>query len=365
MQPEYIALDRRCPIPVNKQEAIGIESSINHRKNMPDFKFKPLLHTGLCALLAAALHIPSDLTSTHANAQSWELRKLTIVDLPRNHPAATFLPDLVKRLASSEGGGSPVSEGEFLALFDRPESRQVYSSQLIKVATPRSVTIQNKAHEDFSRVFLTDKRVQRGVAFLEEKKDLLDSAGREYGVAPEDIVSILMWESGLGEFTGNYRVFNVLVAQLLYLEEAQQEAVRRITAKGEADPLSTAGVAGTQEERFAKIRRRCVGNLAALLRQSKATGVDPLSLHGSWAGAIGYPQFMPASMPHAADGDGDGKIDLHSWPDAVMSVARYLKERGKYGPTDAERRRAIFSYNPITSYVNGVIKYADAILAKR
>ena len=297
--------------------------------------------------------------------QSWEIHKSAIIDLPRNHPAASYLPDLVRRLASSQGSGQPVSEAEFLALFDRPESREVYASQLIKVATPRSVAIQNKAHEDFSRVFLTEKRVKRGVDFLDEKKDLLDAAEQKYGVARKDIVSILMWESGLGEFTGNYRVFNVLIAQLLYMKEAQQAAVRRITARGEADPLASAEVAKKQEERFAKIRRRCVGNLVALLRHSKATGVDPLSLHGSWAGAIGYPQFMPASMPHAADGDGDGTINLHSWPDAVMSVARYLKERGKYGPTDSARRKAIFSYNPLDSYVNGVIKYAEAVWARR
>jgi len=318
----------------------------------------------LAVLVSPFLDRP-DAVAAMEPPQSWEIQKSAIVDLPRNHPAAPYLPDLVKRLASTQGGGQPVSEAEFLALFDRPESREVYASQLIKVATPRSVAIQNKAHEDFSRVFLTEKRVKRGVDFLEEKKDLLDAAEQKYGVARKDIVSILMWESGLGEFTGNYRVFNVLIAQLLYMEEAQQAAVRRITARGEADPLASAEVAKKQEERFAKIRRRCVGNLVALLRQSKATGVDPLSLHGSWAGAIGYPQFMPASMPHAADGDGDGTIDLHSWPDAVMSVARYLKERGKYGPTDSARRKAIFSYNPLDSYVNGVIKYAEAVWARR
>ena len=317
------------------------------------------------AVLVSPFLDRSDAVAAMEPPQSWEIHKSAIVDLPRTHPAASYLPDLVKRLASSQGGGQPVSEAEFLALFDRPESREVYASQLIKVATPRSVAIQNKAHEDFSRVFLTEKRVKRGVDFLEEKKDLLDAAEQKYGVARKDIVSILMWESGLGEFTGNYRVFNVLIAQLLYMEEAQQAAVRRITARGEADPLASAEVAKKQEERFAKIRRRCVGNLVALLRHSKATGVDPLSLHGSWAGAIGYPQFMPASMPHAADGNGDGTIDLHSWPDAVMSVARYLKERGKYGPTDAARRKAIFSYNPIDSYVNGVIKYAEAVWARR
>ena len=318
----------------------------------------------LAVLVSSFLDRP-DAVAAMEPPQSWEIQKSAIVDLPRNHPAASYLPDLVKRLASTQGGGQPVSEAEFLALFDRPESREVYASQLIKVATPRSVAIQNKAHEDFSRVFLTEKRVKRGVDFLEEKKDLLDAAEQKYGVARKDIVSILMWESGLGEFTGNYRVFNVLIAQLLYMEEAQQAAVRRITAQGEADPLASTEVAKKQEERFAKIRRRCVGNLVALLRHSKATGVDPLSLHGSWAGAIGYPQFMPASMPHAADGDGDGTINLHSWPDAIMSVAKYLNERGKYGAADAARRKAIFSYNPIDSYVNGVIKYAEAVWARR
>lgn len=321
----------------------------------------PVVFAGLVSVFL----IRPDVVEASDFPQSWELRRATIIDLPRTHPAASYLPDLIKRLASRQGGGSPVSEADFLALFDRPESRRVYSSQLIKVATPRSVQIQNKAHADFSRVFLTEKRVKRGVAFLEEQKELLARAEQTYGVAPKDIVSILMWESGLGEFTGNYRVFNVLVAQLLYLEEAQQEAVRRITAGGEADPLTSAAVAEKQKERFAKIRRRCVGNLVALLRHSKATGVDPLSLHGSWAGAIGYPQFMPASMPHAADGDGDGNIDLHSWPDAIMSVAKYLNERGKYSSTDAARRRALFSYNPIDSYVNGVIKYAEAISKAR
>ncbi len=317
--------------------------------------------TGAFAVLVLPILTRPNMAVALDSPQAWELQKSTIVDLPRTHPAASYMPDLIKRLSAAQGGGSPVSEAEFLALFDRSESRTVYGSQLIKVATPRSVQIQNKAHEDFSRIFLTEKRVKRGVAFLEEQKELLGRAEQTYGVAPKDIVSILMWESGLGEFTGKYRVFNVLVAQLLYLEEAQQEAVRRIKAGGEADPLASAEVARKQEERFAKIRRRCVGNLVALLRHSKATGVDPLSLHGSWAGAIGYPQFMPASMPHAADGDGDGNVNLHSWPDAIMSVAKYLNERGKYGTADAARRKALFSYNPIDSYVNGVIKYAEAI----
>jgi membrane-bound lytic murein transglycosylase B len=292
---------------------------------------------------------------------SWEIRKSAIINLSRNHPAARFLPGLVKGLAAKAGAGASVSEAEFLALFDRADSRQVYADYLIKVATPRSVKIQNKEHADYSKVFLAEKRIKRGVDFLKEHETLLKKAEQQYGVAPQDIVSILMWESGLGEFTGKLRVFNVFMAQLLFLEEAQHEAVRRMIDKGESNPLASFEIIEHQKQRFEKIRRRCVSNMIALLRQCKATGVDPLNQRGSWAGAIGYPQFMPASMPHADDGDGDGDIDLHTWPDAIMSVGKYLKERGKYGPTEKARRKAIFSYNPLDSYVDGVVKYADAI----
>ena len=327
--------------------------------------FRVLIGPHVLTALIALSVVPPDFLGASEKPDAWELRRSMIVNLPRSHPAAPYMPDLIRRLISAKGAGLPVSEAEFLALFDKPESRKVYGGHLVRLATPRSVVNQNKAHRDYSRTFMAEKRVKRGVLFLRNKKNLLDAAENEYGVFRKDIVSILMWESGLGEFTGNLRVFNVLVAQLLYLEEAQQEAIRQIRAKGDANPLASPALVIKQEKRFAKIRRRCVGNLVALLRQSKAKGVDPLSLTGSWAGAIGYPQFMPASMSYAADGDGDGKIDLHSWPDAVMSVAKYLKERGNYGPTDSQRRKAIFSYNPLDSYVNGVIKYADAIWEQR
>lgn len=334
--------------------------------SIPSFSFDRFRHL-LAALLVAAIWSGGNAFANDeqdASPSSWEIRKSAIINLSRTHPAARFLPELVKKLAAKEGPGAPVSEAEFLALFDRPESRQVYADYLIKVATPRSVKIQNKEHADYSKVFLAEKRINRGVTFLKEQETLLKAAEQRYGVARKDIVSILMWESGLGEFTGDLRVFNVFMAQLLFLEEAQQEAVRRMVAKNEANPLTSPEVVETQKQRFDKIRRRCVGNMVALLRQCKATGVDPLTQRGSWAGAIGYPQFMPASMPHAADGDDDGDIDLHSWPDAVMSVGRYLKERGKYGTTEKSRRSAIFSYNPLDSYVDGVVAYADAIWAR-
>ncbi|MEE2709184.1 MAG: lytic murein transglycosylase [Gemmatimonadota bacterium] len=291
----------------------------------------------------------------------WKIRTAYKLDGFFNRPDTTYIDDLVARLESEEGGGIPVSRNEFLALLDRPESQEIYRDQLVKIATPRSVQIQNQEHRDFLNVFMMEKRLKAGVAFLHDQGPMLAEAETRYGVRRRDIVSILMWESGLGEFTGELKVFSVLMGQLLFLDSAQKYAVAQMVERGEASPLDDTEVVALQKKRFNRIKNRCVGNLVALLRQSKAANADPLEQLGSWGGAIGYPQFMPFSMGYAVDGDQDGTVNLHTWPDAIMSVGNYLKVRGKYGPEEGERLGAIHSYNPIESYVNGVITYADAI----
>ena len=275
-----------------------------------------------------------------------------------------YVEDLTNRLSSTEGPGTPVSKSEFIALLGRPESREVYSDKLIKVATPKSVEIQNQEHSNFLNVFMREKRLVAGVSFLSSQSTTLTEVQERYGVAQQDIVSILMWESGLGEFTGNLKVFNVLMGQLLFLDAAAEYAVAEMIAAGDSSYNGEGDSAGRQVERFDRIKKRCVNNLVALLRQSKSSETDPLSHLGSWGGAIGYPQFMPFSMVYAVDGDGDGTVNLHTWPDAIMSVGSYLKQRGEYGPDIEDRRGAIHSYNPIDSYVDGVIAFADTIWAR-
>ena len=257
------------------------------------------------------------------------------------------IQELLRRLESIEGEGLPVSAEEFGAYCDRADSR-VDVEALMKYAAPGSIRSQNMDHGRYRRSLMQESRVKAGARFLHEHKDLLREAEKRYGVAQQDIVSILMWESGLGKITGDTPVFNVLLAQLLYLEDAR----RRHSEPGPQD-----------QKRFEKLKGRAVANLSALLRLSKSLGQDPTIQRGSWAGAIGYPLFMPASLKYAADGDGDGLIDLHHWPDVIFSVAKYLHEHG-YNTSYRGRKRGIHRYNPLDSYVNGVITYADAIMNK-
>jgi len=271
----------------------------------------------------------------------------------------SHIRDLIEQLESYQGEGSRVTKAEFKRLLERPEAKQVYAKKLLKYATPASIKLQNKAHRDYSHVFMQEKRLRAGVEFLRKYDKFLKQAQKHYGVARQDIVSILMWESGLGEFTGNLRIFNIFMAQLLFLERAQQHAIEQMN--GKKNPLKSSEIAAREKKRFNKIKKRAIRSLVALLRQSKAKGIDPLTIKGSWGGAIGYVQFMPYRMNYAVDGDRDGTINLHSWADAIFSVANYLKKFGNYDRSDKGRKKGIFSYNHNDSYVKGVIAYADAI----
>jgi membrane-bound lytic murein transglycosylase B len=295
-----------------------------------------------------------------ASAQSavttWELSEKSLFS--GGKPANPRIATLLDALAAPAGAGQPVTEAEFRALLSRL-SPEVYADKIIKYATPQSIAIQNKEHANFSRIFLKPHRVKAGVRFLEEHQLELEAAERLYQVQKKDIVAILMWESGLGEFVGNHYIVNVFLGQILYLDAARDLAVRDMIARGEAD--STALTLGEAEaKRLERLKRSAAANLVTLLRLSKEKGVDPAIQKGSWGGAIGYVQFMPNSMPFARDGDGDGRIDLTSWPDAIHSVANFLHANG-YGVTSKARRRAIRAYNPLDSYVDGVSLYADTI----
>lgn len=273
----------------------------------------------------------------------------------------SYLRELIQQLESYQGEGSRVRLAEFEQLLSRRETKQVYIKELVRYATPKSRKRQNQAHKNLLKVVMQKKRLRAGVKFIRKYDHLLKRAQKRYGVARQDIVSILMWESNLGKFTGHLRIFNVFMGQLLFLEVAQQYAVKQMLAKGKENPLKSAKMIVKEKQRFQKIKKRAIISLVALLRQSKAKGIDPLTVKGSWGGAIGYVQFMPYRMNYAVDGNQDGIIDLNSWSDAIFSVANYLKNFGNYDSSYNGRKKGIFSYNHSNSYVDGVIAYADAI----
>jgi membrane-bound lytic murein transglycosylase B len=150
---------------------------------------------------------------------------------------------------------------------------------------------------DYRSRYLEDKRIQAGVAFWRANAAALDRAAERYGVPQEIVVAIIGVETYWGRITGNFRTIDVLATLSFdYLRRADY---------------------------YRK-------ELLELLLLAREQGTDPLGYKGSFAGAIGLPQFMPGSVRRfAVDFDGDGRIDLAgSATDAIGSVASFLAAHG-------------------------------------
>lgn len=288
--------------------------------------------------------------------RKWKISLGTI--LPHDKPANKYIEKIIAKLAEEDENGPPISL-EYFKNLCRRASPTVYVDALKKYATPVSISTQKKEHADYSSVFMKEKFQRAGANFLRSYKSTLKKAQYKYGVHRKDIVSILMWESGLGEYVGDYKVFNIFMGQILYLEKARKLAIKEIKKKGNPNSINFK-FTDRDRKRFERIKNRAVDNLVALIKISKRKNFDPLSQRGSWGGAIGYVQFMPYRLNLAVDGNNDKRVDLCCFPDAIFSVANYLKEFG-YKMDYKSRKKGIHGYNPINSYVHGVIKYADAI----
>lgn len=246
---------------------------------------------------------------------------------------------------------------ELKALLSRKDAVELddfHRKRIEAIASPHSVRVQRQEHIDWVPKLVNPETLARGGRFFEEYRETFRMAYEKTGVDPRDILAVLNWESKLGEYRGEYDVFRIFVGQIFTIDEVERSLYLR-GAYSEPGAMDRPRAL----ERIGRIKDRAVNNLGELLIQSKVRGFDPCSVKGSWAGAIGIPQFMPASMSYAADGDGDGVIDLNTVEDAILSVATYLAGNGYHS------RGAQYSlkrYNPEEAYVRGVSLYSDHVV---
>jgi membrane-bound lytic murein transglycosylase B len=195
-----------------------------------------------------------------------------------------FIADMVDRHGFSE----EALTGLFMQV--RPQA------QVIRTMTPPAEAPQ-RSWQAYRSLFLNPRRIDAGVRFREANAAALQRAVDEYGVPAEIVVAIIGVETVYGRNTGKFRVLDAL-----------------------------ATLAFDYPPRASYFR----GELEQFLLHAREADVDPLSLRGSYAGAIGIPQFMPGSYRRfAVDFDGDGRRDLIGSPaDAIGSVAHFLSEHG-------------------------------------
>ena len=149
----------------------------------------------------------------------------------------------------------------------------------------------------YKKLFLEEKRIANGKNFINENRELFKKVENEFGVPKEIITSILGVETRYGKIKGSYRVL---------------------------DSLATLGFDFPRRSKFFK------SELVQFFILTRENNLDINSVQGSYAGAMGYGQFISSSYrAYAVDYDGDGYADLfNSIPDAVASIANYLKIHG-------------------------------------
>ncbi len=175
-----------------------------------------------------------------------------------------------------------------------------FNSTVVRLMQPPAKTFQKNWRVYRSR-FIDPVRIEAGARFWRDNAATLERAEKEYGVPANIIVGIVGVETIYGRDTGSFRVLDAIATLAFDFPESHPRARERAE--------------------FFK------GEVEQFLTWQSRRGSDPFEPRGSFAGAMGLPQFMPSSwVKYAIDFDGDGSVDLWKSPaDVIGSVANYFK----------------------------------------
>ena len=265
----------------------------------PRYRRLPLLTTLLCACAFACGALPAAAAPAKARAKAVKPAKPAPKRMNYEGEQADYLswPDgaaFAEDMVAKHGFARPEVDALLgqLRLVDA-------AVQLVKPMPPG----KPKNWQAYSKQFIEPLRIAAGVEFWNAHADALARAEAMFGVPAEIIVGIIGVETIYGRNTGRFRVADVLATLAFAYPDVPNRAARMTFFRSELE------------------------NTMLLARKE---GIDPLSLLGSFAGAVGLPQFMPGSiMSYAVDFDGDGMVDLRNSPvDAIGSVANFLARHG-------------------------------------
>ena len=283
-----------------------------------------------------------------------------------------FVPDGALALAAGDTGWKPLVDRLAADGLDRAGLERIFvtgqveyepaimarkvDAMVKKEFEPRPAPTHKTLQQSSYRYFLTPPAIEEGVRFIAANRPAFDRAAREYGPPPELITAFLMVETKLGSYLGDRDALSVLAS---LARSDSLDAIAPFMKTLHNDPQRMTYAAGAARDRAGWAYRE----LVALLRYAKANGQSPGSIPGSIYGAIGICQFMPTNaLRFGIDGDNNGKVDLFTPADAIVSVASYLRGYGfKQRMTEAEAKAVVYAYNHSDLYVLAVMTVADRI----
>lgn len=273
-------------------------------------KFAPRLpcQRSLCILLALCA---TCLTATVVHAQSATRQQHPLIKPAKTNNRAksriTAQNSTLANFSQSQEVNTFIDAMVARNGFDRSALQALlnqvrYLDKVLQLIKP-AASVKNKNWQTYRSRFVEPQRIALGVAFWDQHAVALQRAEIQYGVPAEIIVAILGVETVYGRDTGHFRVLDALATLAFHYPQSANRDARMAFFRNE---------------------------LESTLLLARDANMDPLSLRGSYAGAIGWPQFMPSSIrAYAVDFDGNGKIDLRTSPvDAIGSVANFLQSHG-------------------------------------
>lgn len=214
------------------------------------------------------------------------------------------------------------------ALRDVLAQAEIKATILKKIATPAERSLTWGEYRD---IFITKERINAGATFWRENEEMLNRIALETGVPVEMLVGIIGVETYFGRITGKDRVL---------------------------DALATLAFEYPPRSKFFR------NELVQFLILAREEGMDPTEPTGSYAGAMGRPQFMPSSFrAYAVDATGDGKRDIWgNWADVAGSIASYFNAHGwKSGAAIATRATLGSQWQGALPKPKNTLKVADTV----
>ena len=230
-----------------------------------------------------------------------------------------------------------------------------YDRRLRRLDRVVTFNAMNPDSEDIYAQFTEPFAMRLARRFLRKHRPHLEAVEAQYGGPKEILVGILLGETQFGNAKLPYRVLEVFTT--LAVEGQPGSVDRHFARMRDAHPeVEKEWLAS----RLVKKAEFAFQELVAVLSMFRENAAHIYDVRGSYAGAIGMPQFLPSSyLRWAVDGNGDGQVDLNNLDDVLPSIANYLREHGWTPDAQFEQQwRSVWRYNNSTNYTRTIFEIA-------
>ena len=242
--------------------------------------------------------------------------------------------------------------------FDPTKIKRLYSRPQVSFEADGVILLltYKEAHVDYDQ-FTNNWSIRKAKQYIQENEADLARIEKAYGVDKKVITAILLVETALGASVGTRSALNTLSTMAAMTDPLVRNQLWDLIPDSKK-------ISRKKFERRAATRSRwAYKELKAFLKYTNREGVDPVSIPGSFAGAVGVAQFMPTNiLAYGKDGNDDGIVDMLNHADSMASIANFLKSHGwRPGQSRKKAEKIIHHYNHSSYYVDTILKISSRL----